>query len=71
MTEEDVNRHPVIVHCLNVLLEFDDGLGELIRPLVDLVTYLNLAVEMIPVAIHQQNDILYRAFLDQVLKILD
>ena len=71
MTEEDVNRHPDIVHCLNVLLEFDDGLGELIRPLVDMVTYLNLAVEVIPVAIHQQNDILYRAFLDQVLKILD
>ena len=36
MTEEDVNRHPDIVHCLNVLLEFDDGLGELIRPLVDM-----------------------------------
>ena len=71
VAEEDVNRHPDIVHCLNVLLEFDNSLGELIRPLIYVVPYLNLAVKVVPVAIHQQNDILYRAFLNQVLKILD
>ena len=62
-----INIELHIVECADILVEFDDGSRETVGPFVGTVTGSDVARQVIPVRIHNENDVPGLAHDDDVL----
>ena len=65
--KKNIDGQAYVMQCLDVLFKFEYRFGKLIRTLVHVVADLEGFMQIVPVGIHKEDNVPYRAFLDEIL----